>query len=496
MTTCFRFGVKLSNRKLHIFGFLSSFSFLIFSLVLAAHAIAAEKDSPNFIIIFTDDQGYQDLGCYGSPNIKTPRIDRMAQEGMRFTSFYAQTVCGPSRAALLTGCYPLRLARHADPDSIHPELHLNEITIAEVLKEKGYSTAIFGKWDLAGHHHAKYKKELLPLQQGFDYYFGTSSSNDQIVNLIRNSEVIENKVDMATLTKRYTDEAIDFIERSKDTPFFVYLAHTMPHTKLAASKDFKGKSTAGLYGDVIEELDFNVGRVLDKVKEIGLDDNTYVIFTSDNGPWLIRKQHGGHAEPLRSGKTSCWEGGLRVPCIMRAPGKIPAGTKCDAVAATIDIMPTLAKLASGKTPSDRVIDGVDISGLMHNATNTISRDFFYYQHDCLRAVRRGKWKLMVPHTEPAEKSIRKKWNRHISKTDAELITKPQLFDLDTDIGEAHNVADSHPEKVTELMKLMDAARVDIGDHDTFGSQARTFGANRRTLSHETAIAQPNKNPKK
>ena len=451
----------------------------------------APADKPNIIIIFTDDQGYQDLGCFGSPDIKTPRIDQMAAEGMRFTDFYAQTVCGPSRGALMTGCYPLRFARHDDPDSIHPEMHLNEITIAEVLKEQGYATAAIGKWDLAGHSQTKYKPQLLPPHQGFDYYFGTPGSNDSSVNLIRNTEKIETKADMSTLTKRYTDEALTFIEDNKDGPFFVYLAHTMPHTKLAVSKDFKGKSAGGFYGDVIEELDFNVGRVLDKVKELGLDDNTYIIFTSDNGPWLIRKEHGGHADPLRSGKTSCWEGGLRVPCIMRAPGRIPAGTECNAVTATIDMMPTIAKLAGGSPPSDRVIDGVDISSLMHGKATSLNRSYFYYQHNCLRAVRSGKWKLMLPHTEPVKTSIATKWKNHIPKADAIRIKKAMLFDLDADISETTDVSDKYPEKVAELMKLAQWAQHDIGNHDTFGANARTFGSQPRTLSSE-AKAVPKK----
>ena len=216
--------------------------FLKFTIFLALMAVGQAAAKPNFIIIFTDDQGYQDLGCFGSPDINTPRIDQMAKEGMRFTNFYAQTVCGPSRAALMTGCYPLRLARQADPDSVHPELHTDEITIAEVLKEVGYVTGAFGKWDLAGHNQTRYKRDLLPLHQGFDQYFGTPASNDQYVDLVRQTEKIESRVDMATLTKRYADEAIGFIEKNKETPFFVYLAHTMPHTKLAASKEFKGTS--------------------------------------------------------------------------------------------------------------------------------------------------------------------------------------------------------------------------------------------------------------
>ena len=463
----------------------------IYLLIGLSTSVYAEV-RPNFIIIFADDQGYQDLGCFGSPNIKTPRIDQMAKEGMRFTSFYAQTVCGPSRGALMTGCYPIRFARQSDPDSIHPEMHTDETTLAEVLKPAGYATAAFGKWDLAGHNQVKYKPELLPLHQGFDYFFGTPTSNDRSVNLIRNSEMVEKNVDMSTLTRRYTDEAIVFIERNKENPFFVYLAHTMPHTKLAASADFKGKSAGGLYGDVIEELDFNVGRLLDKVKELGIDNNTYIIFTSDNGPWLIKKQNGGHADPLRSGKTSCWEGGLRVPCIMRAPGKIPAGTECDAIAATIDLMPTLAKLAGTTAPSDRVIDGVDIAALMHGKADNLDRTFYYYQHDCLRAVRSGKWKLMLPHTEPVQTSIATKWKNHIAKADAIRIKKPMLFDLEADIGETTDVSAQYPEKVAELMKRAKWARNDIGDHDTFGANARTFGAKRRTLSSEMKPVPPKK----
>jgi arylsulfatase A-like enzyme len=446
-------------------------------------------NQPNFIIIFTDDQGYQDLGCFGSPNIKTPRIDQMANEGMRFTNFYAQTVCGPSRAALMTGCYPLRVARQSDPDSIHPELHSKEITIAEVLKNQGYATGAFGKWDLAGHRQKNYKPDLLPTHQGFDTYFGTPGSNDAAVNLIRGTQLIETNVEMASLTKRYTDEAITFIEDNRDGPFFIYLAHTMPHTKLAASKQFKGKSAGGLYGDVIEELDFHVGRVLDKVSELGLDENTYTIFTSDNGPWLIRKKHSGHALPLRSGKTTCWEGGMRVPCIVRAPGNVPAGKTCNAVAATIDLLPTIASLAGTSCPDDRVIDGVDISQLIHGTENHLERNFFYFQHDCLRAVRSGKWKLLLPHTEPIKGGIASRWKRHVNKADAARIQTPQLYDLEKDVSETTNLASENPEMVARLTELAVSAQNDIGDHDRFGTNARTFGAARRTLSNASTTSE-------
>ena len=468
---------------------------LITSFLFSALTLAEAKP-PNFIIIFTDDQGYQDLGCFGSPDIKTPRIDQMAKEGMRFTSFYAQTVCGPSRGALMTGCYPIRFARNADPDSIHPELHLKEITIAEVLKTQGYATGAFGKWDLAGHSPTHYKPELLPTQQGFDTYFGTPASNDRLVTLLRGTEMIDEKADMATLIRRYTDEAISFIEANKEGPFFAYIPHTMPHTILAASADFKGKSQGGLYGDVIEEIDFNVGRILDKVKELGLDEKTYIIFTSDNGPWWLRKDHGGHCDPLRGAKTSCWEGGMRVPCIMRAPGKIPAGKTSNAIAATIDLMPTLAKLAGTSAPDDRVIDGRDISDLIHGKTDTLDRPYFYYQHDCLRAVRSGKWKLMLPHTEPVKTSIATKWKNHIKPTDAIRINKPLLYDLDADISESKNLAEQNPEILAQLTQLATWAQQDIGDHDIFGKNARSFGAPTRTLSPDKKPVPKKKRGKK
>lgn len=483
-------GVAAKMKRRSVIIAITALCVAVFNLNIAS--ARPDRKSPNFIIIFTDDQGYQDLGCFGSPDIRTPRIDQMAKEGMRFTQFYAQTVCGPSRAALMTGCCPLRLARQGFPDSIHPELHTREITIAEVLKKQGYTTAAFGKWDLAGHSQNRYKPNLLPKYQGFDYYFGTPTSNDSFVNLIRNEKVIEKKADMSTLTRRYTDEAVAFIEKSKDKPFFVYLAHTMPHTLLAVSKEFKGKSPGGFYGDVIEEIDFNVGRILDKVKQLGLDDNTYIIFTSDNGPWWIKKEHGGHAAPLRGSKTSCWEGGMRVPCIMRAPGRIPAATECSAVTATIDLMPTFAKLAGTTPPTDRVIDGLDISELMQGKAKQLDRSFFYYQHNCLRAVRSGKWKLMLPHTEPPKSSIAARWKNHIEPADAVRIEKPMLFDLNTDIGEKKDVSKKHPKVVKSLMELADSARQDIGDHDRFGKNARTFGARRRTLTGESVQKKPKK----
>ncbi|MDB9741994.1 sulfatase [Akkermansiaceae bacterium] len=449
----------------HLFSY--CFSFLLVSLC------SAEK--PNFIIIFTDDQGYQDLGCYGSPNIKTPRIDKMAEEGMKFTSFYAQTVCGPARASLMTGSYPMRTGRAEHDDGLipHPAMDLDEITIPELLKPLGYKTGMAGKWDLAGRTTRgtpTFRLELGPQHQGFDSTFWSVTSATKI---IRNGDTeVLKKPKTATLTKLYTDTAIEFIETNKDVPFFFYLAHPMPHTPIDASKQFKGKSAGGLYGDVIEELDFNTGRILDKVKELGLDDNTYIIFTSDNGPWWREGKHAGHAEPLRSAKTSTYEGGLRVPFIIRAPGKIPAGTTSDLVTATLDIFPTIAKIAGAELPTDRVIDGIDISEIFYGNKKDLDRPFFFYQHQSLRAVRQGDWKLHLPHSDADKTKEGKIWQNHVPQKDRPYITEVSLYNLKEDIGETTNVASDHPEVVEKLMKQLEFAKKDIGYHKTIGENSR------------------------
>jgi arylsulfatase len=448
---------------------------LAFFVLFSIQSIYLNAQKPNFIIIFTDDQGYSDLGCFGSPNIKTPNIDKMAIEGMKFTSFYAQTVCGPSRAALMTGSYPLRNARNDNGNAPHPKLSLSEITIAEVLKPVGYRTGMIGKWDLAGHHHEKFNPDLLPIHQGFDYSFFTPTSNDTRVHLLRNKEVVELNADMSTLTHRYTDEAIGFIERNKEKPFFLYLAHTMPHTLLAVSDKFKGKSEGGFYGDVIEEIDYNVGRILKKIKETGLDKNTYVIFTSDNGPWWIRGEHAGNAEPLRGAKTSAWEGGLRVPFIIRAPGKVPAGKTSDLVTATIDLLPTITKITGAEKPTDRVLDGLDISEVFYGNSQVLERPYFYYQHKELRAVRMGKWKLHLPHDLNSKSIAFKKWPIHITPKDRVFFSKKMLYNLEDDIGETIDVSDKYPEIVEQLSKQLEWAKKDIGDESKRGINARPLG---------------------
>ncbi len=453
--------------------------------VLMFSGICPASDKPNFIIFFADDLGYQDIGCFGSATIQTPNIDRLAEEGTRFTSFYAQTVCGPSRASLMTGCYPLRVAkRNNDQKSIHPYLHTKEITIAESLKGLGYKTGCFGKWDLAGHTQKNYDRTLLPTRQGFDYFFGTPTSNDSFVNLLRNETLIEPKADMATLTKRYTDEALEFIRNNRSHPFFVYIPHTMPHIRLAASEQFRGKSQRGLYGDVVEEIDYHVGRVVQEIKTLGLEKNTYFIFTSDNGPWFLDRHpalsvqkdtkgsHGGNAAPLRGHKTSAWEGGVRVPCVMWAPGRIPEEKVCSEIATTMDLLPTLTSLASGKVPQDRVIDGKNITELIHGQAGAVSptQTFYYYVHRQLMAVRCGKWKLHLPrktNTMPT-------WNVFHKEADIIDFSEPLLYDLEQDIGETTNIADQHPDKVMELTRLAEWARDDIGDYNCVGKNARFF----------------------
>jgi arylsulfatase len=375
----------------------------------------------------------------------------------------------------MTGCYPMRNARNDIGEVPHPKLSLSEVTIAEVLKPVGYSTCMIGKWDLAGHNPEQFNPDLLPVHQGFDYSFFTPGSNDARVHLLRNKEVVELNADMSTLTHRYTDEAINFIDQNKEQPFFLYLAHTMPHTLLAVSDEFKGKSAGGFYGDVIEEIDYNVGRLLSFLKEKGLDENTYVIFTSDNGPWWIKGEHAGHAKPLRGAKTSAWEGGLRVPCIIRAPGKVPAGKTSDQVTATIDLLPTIANIAGAEIPTDRVIDGLDISNIIKGKSTSIERPYFYYQHQDLRAVRKGKWKLHLPHNPNSKSIAYRKWPVHIAPEDRVLFTEPMLYNLENDIGETTNVASENPAVVEELTKLLNWVKKDIGDFEKRGENARPLG---------------------
>jgi arylsulfatase A-like enzyme len=427
---------------------------LLAGLGLPRLAVAGER--PNFIIIFTDDQGYGDLGCYGSPEIRTPRLDRMAAEGIRFTSFYSQPVCGPARAALMTGCYPTRVMRGKWM------LPGPEITLAEVLGQAGYATACIGKWDLSGRRPLP---GLLPTDQGFGYYFGTLGGNDRgRILFYENTERRGETADPGVLTGMYTERAVEFIRRARTRPFFLYLAHTMPHIALGASERFRGRSKRGLYGDAVEEIDDNVGRLLDTVRECGLDDRTVILFMSDNGPWLAKKEMGGSAGPLRGGKGSAWEGGFRVPCIVRAPGRVPAGRESDALMATLDVLPTFAHLAGATLPADRVIDGRDQADLISGRTGVSARDtFFYYVQDNLHAVRKGKWKLALPG--------RKAFFDYAP--DDVPVTSPQLYDLEKDVSERKDVARANPAILADLLKLAAIAREDVGDLTTLGRTARS-----------------------
>jgi arylsulfatase A len=440
---------------------------LIAGLMTLSATVRAADRPPNFVIVFADDLGYADLKCFGSPFADTPNLDRMAAEGRRFTNFYvAQGVCSASRTALLTGCYPNRVGilGALGPASNHG-IHADEMTIAEVLKPRGYATAIYGKWHL-GHH-----PEFLPMRHGFDDYFGLPYSNDMWpkhptakfpdLPLIEGEKTIELNPDQSKLTTWYTERAVKFIEANQDRPFFLYVPHAMTHVPLFVSDKHAGKSKRGLYGDVVQEVDWSVGQILDTLKRRNLDDNTLVIFTSDNGPWLSYGNHAGSAEPLREGKATAWDGGVREPCIMRWPGKIAPGTECHELAATIDILPTFAKMARAELPS-RKIDGLDIGSLLFgdSTAKTPHDAYWFFWGDALHAIRSGKWKLHFPHPyvhvdEPGHDGSPGKLSQR--KTDL------ALYDLDADVGEATNVADQHPDIVTKLTALAEIAREDLGD---------------------------------
>ena len=405
---------------------------------------AAGQRPPNFVFLFADDLGYADLGCYGSDKIATPNLDRMAAEGIRFNDFYTgEPVCTPTRAALMTGCYPKRvgLHRHVLFPTSKTGLNPSEITVARLLKDQGYATMCIGKWHL-GHH-----PEFLPTRHGFDAYYGIPYSNDMPtptpdggkgVVLLRDEKVIEHPTDQATLTERYTAEAVKFITANRNRPFFLYLPHTFPHEPLHVSERFKGKSKGGLFGDVVECIDWSCGEILAAIQQAGIDEQTLVIFTSDNGP-------AGHpAPPLRGGKGSTWEGGMRVPFIARWPGKVPAGAACAEQASVMDILPTFAGLAGARLPTDRVIDGKDIGPLVSGrpGARTPHEAFFYYSaYGDLSAVRSGKWKLHIKI--PA-------YGRAPAK---EKEAVPALYDLSADVGEQTNVAADHPDVVERLTKM-------------------------------------------
>lgn len=455
--------------------------------------------TPNIVIIFCDDMGYADIGPFGATAYKTPHLDRMAAEGRVFTDFHAATaVCSASRAGLLTGCYPPRVSiKGALSPQARIGISAEELTLAELCRSRGYATAIYGKWHL-GHH-----KKFLPLQHGFDEYFGLPYSNDmsplqvELVKMLpeaaarkRNApplplfegnEVIDPAVSPekhAQLTKLYAEHAVNFIDRHKDRPFFLYVPHTMVHVPLGVSENFLGKSGAGLFGDVVMEIDWSVGQIFEALRRNGLDENTLVLFTSDNGPWLAYGNHAGSAGPLREGKGTMWEGGYREPCVMRWPGNIPAGTKCDELSATIDLLPTIARLIGAEVPGDRIIDGKDIWPLMcgEKGEKSPHKEFFCYYDGELRAVRDRRWKLVLPH--PYSTLQGKPGGRDGRAAPYEHVKAPQaLYDLKQDASETRDVSKEHPEIVSRLLDAAERARATLGDVlvQRKGSEVRPHG---------------------
>lgn len=435
-------------------------SLLLCLFILTAALSPLHAAPPNIVILFVDDLGYADIGPFGATKQKTPNLDRMAREGMKLTSFYAAPVCSVSRAQLMTGCYGARISvPGVYPPGSKNGLHPQERTIAEYLKENGYATQIVGKWHLGD------QPSFLPTRQGFDHYLGIPYSNDmqktardsglRVVPLVRDDKVVEllTEEDQTLIEERYTEEAVSFIRASKDRPFFLYFPHTAVHTPIHPGKAFQGRSQNGRFGDWVEEVDWSVGRVLDTLRELKLDQNTLVVFTSDNGPWLVKGEDGGSALPLRGGKGSTWEGGVREPSLAWWPGKIAPGSVCDAVAGTIDLLPTCVKLAGGTVTAESIIDGRDISPLLFGQTKESQREAHYYFSSYnLQAVRQGPWKLaLTQQSESLSKGI---------ATDAKI--NPRLYNLDDEIGEQTNLADKNPEIVAKLQSLATRMSEEIG----------------------------------
>jgi arylsulfatase A-like enzyme len=451
------------------------FIFAIGSFSASSWAQNAISKKTNFIIFFTDDQGYNDVGCFGSPDIKTPNLDNMAKGGMKFTSFYAQPLCGPSRAALLTGSYPIRIAEPKNTKGFHTKLHPKEVTIAEVLKTEGYQTACIGKW------HAGEEPEQMPLEQGFDYYYGTPiyNGNSKLIEespyrspILRNNDtlmVINTVEEMGLLTNKYTKEATDFIKKNKKNPFFLYLAHNMPHVPIGASEKFRGKSEGGFYGDVIEELDWSMGEVLKTLKDEGLEENTLVIFVSDNGPWIEEKigDHAGSAYPLKGSKAQTWDGGVRVPCIMQWKGQIKEGVTNTELLTTMDFFSTFLEISGAKLSQKLTIDGKSFSDVLLKNKKSKHDFYYYYAYTHLQAVRDKEWKLVVPRSKNPGYM---KWRgRKIN-----AVKEVQLFNMKNDKEEQYNLAEQNPEKVKELMLLIEEGRKELGDHNRIGEGARFF----------------------
>lgn len=447
--------------------------------LLSGNVLNAVEPPPNVIVIFTDDQGYGDIGCFGAQGYTTPNLDRLAQEGSRFTNFHvSQPVCSASRTSLLSGCYANRVGIHGalGPQAKHG-IHHEETLLPEIFKSQGYVTGMAGKWHL-GHH-----PQFLPTRHGFDEYLGLPYSNDMWAHrrgikpgsypnlpLIEGEKIIDDDVtaeDQRQLTTQYTERAVDFIDRNHDRPFFFYLAHSMPHVPLYVSDKFQGKSAQGTYGDVIQEIDWSVGQILDALDRHHLAEKTLIIYTTDNGPWLVYGNHAGSAGPLREGKGTCWEGGVRVPCLMRWPGKIPAGFTNNRMLMTIDLLPTLAKLIGADLPP-KPIDGRDVSNLLFSTVDTKNPHeayYFYFEQGALQALTTGdgRWKLQLPHNYRTLIGGQAGKDSESGKYAQLKITEPELYDLQNDIGEQTNVAAQHPEIVQQLLAHAETARAELGD---------------------------------
>ena len=408
---------------------------------------------PNIVFVFADDMGYGDLGCYGATDIKTPNIDQIAENGIKFSEFYSVSpVCSPSRYGLMTGRYPVRDGIHGGvffPES-WTGMDTTEITMAQLLKQQGYATAVIGKW------HLGHRRQYLPRQRGFDYYFGIPYSNDmEAVAYLRNNEVVDQDVDQSQNVKTYTQEAIQFIEQHQEGPFFLYLPHNMPHVPIYASDQFKDSSERGLYGDVIQEIDWSVGQIMDKLSDLGLAENTLIVVTSDNGPWLTMAEHGGSAGTLRSGKQTTFEGGMRVPCVVQWPAQISGGRVVDGMHNMMDWFPTFADIAGANVPTDRPIDGENISAVLLGDGKRQGKDLAYYSvyTSEIGAFRSGDWKLKVPMERP--------YNGRYGYA-GEPAHGPLLFNLKDDPGEKNNLAEQQPEKVEELQQKIADFKENLG----------------------------------
>lgn len=466
---------------------------LTFPFLGLTESVQALEKRPNIVIIYIDDLGYGDIGPFGATKQKTPNLDRMAQEGMKLTSFYAAPVCSVSRAQLMTGCYGARISVPAVyPPGSKNGLHPNEHTIADRLKEQGYATQCIGKWHLGD------QPEFLPTKQGFDHYLGIPYSNDmqktakdggkKVVPLMRDDKVAEllTEEDQSRIEERYTEEALGFIRANQYKPFFLYFPHTAVHTPIHPGAAFAGKSVNGRFGDWVEEVDWSVGRVLDTLRELKLDENTLVVFSSDNGPWLIKGADGGSALPLRGGKGSTWEGGVRVPTLAWWPGKIAPDSVCDAVAGTIDMLPTCVSISGAQLPAEPAIDGRDISPLLFGKSNESQRDAHYYFASYnLQAVRQGPWKLAIA-TQPETMG---------KGTASDAKISPRLYNLDTEIGEQTNLADKHPDIVAKLTMLANKMNAEIGGGAPTSRRPAGEVANPVTLYPTSEAPRANKNDK-